>query len=345
LNAPNLVAGTYTYTVVVSNAYGTATSGPINLTVLAPTPYEQVVQQLNPIAYWPLNEQTGTTAYDVVGGHNGTYVVSTLTGGTTPSVVLAQQGPSQSFFTDSDNPNSYAAWLTLSYVDIPEGPFNITNAITVTAWVDLYDSQSGLDGNETFGDVIGHGDNSWRIADNGNGGQNNNALSGSDGGTSNGDATNPSNIIPGSWHMVAYTYTGNVNETNNGSLYVDGVLAATNTIEATPTGDDLDVWIGGAPDYGTARLMDSAYIAHAAVFTQALTAAQIAGLYNGTYVAGPELISISHSRANVILTWPSGQLLQAPTLLGPWTTNSAATSPYTIPATSGNQFFRVLVNP
>jgi hypothetical protein len=330
---------------VISNAYGTATGGPVNLTVVAPTPYEQIVQQLNPLAYWPLDEQSGTTAYDVIGGHNGTYTVSSLTGGTTPSVALAQPGPSQSFFTDSDYPNSYAALLTLSYVDIPEGPFNITNAITVTAWVDLYDSQSGLDGNETFGDVIGHGDNSWRIADNGNGGQNNNALSGNDGGTSNGDATNPSNIIPGSWHMVAYTYTGNVNETNNGSLYVDGVLAATNTIEATPTGDDLDVWIGGAPDYGTARLMDSAYIAHAAVFTQALTAAQIAGLYNGTYVAGPELINISHSGANVILTWPSGQLLQAPTLLGPWTTNSAATSPYTIPATSGNQFFRVLVNP
>ena len=76
-----------------------------------------------------------------------------------------------------------------------------------------------------------------------------------------------------------------------------------------------------------------------------ISAAQIAGLYNGTYVAGPELISITHSGSSVTLTWPSGQLLQAPTLLGPWTTNSAATSPYTIPATSGNQFFRVLVNP
>jgi hypothetical protein len=32
-------------------------------------------------------------------------------------------------------------------------------------------------------------------------------------------------------------------------------------------------------------------------------------------------------------------------LLGPWTTNSAATSPYTNSATSGDRFFKVLVSP
>ena len=52
---------------------------------------------------------------------------------------------------------------------------------------------------------------------------------------------------------------------------------------------------------------------------------------------------IQHS----LLNWPAGLLLQAPALTGPWTTNTAAVSPYTIPisSASGNQFFRVLVNP
>jgi hypothetical protein len=45
------------------------------------------------------------------------------------------------------------------------------------------------------------------------------------------------------------------------------------------------------------------------------------------------------------LSWPSSAtLLQAPSLTGPWTTNAAATSPYTVPVGNGNQFFRLLMN-
>jgi hypothetical protein len=338
LTVPDLAAGTYAYTVIVSNAFGTATSAPVNLTVVAPSPYQQVLLQLNPIAYWPLSEQSGTTAYDMVGGYNGTYTVSSASGA---NVTLAQSGPSQPFFGNS----SSAAQFILSYVDIPEGPFNITNAITTMAWIQLVSEQSGEDGLETFGGVFSHGDDSWRITDSGNGGGNTDLLGGNDGTSASSDATSPTSILPGSWHMVAYTYTGKPGETNNGSLYVDGVLTATNTIETTPAGDDLDVWIGGSPDYGLERLMDGAQIAHAAIFTQALTAAQINGLYNGSFVAGPQPIVITRSGSNIVLTWPSGQLLQAPTVLGPWTTNSAATSPYTNSAASGDQFFKVLVSP
>jgi len=48
---------------------------------------------------------------------------------------------------------------------------------------------------------------------------------------------------------------------------------------------------------------------------------------------------------SVVLNWPAGVLLQAPNLTGPWTTNSAAVSPYTVTAASGNQFFKLLVSP
>ena len=93
-----------------------------------------------------------------------------------------------------------------------------------------------------------------------------------------------------------------------------------------PPGDNLDVWIGGAPDYPTQRLLPGS-VADAAFFDTALSATDILGLYTGQTILG-----ITLSGPNVTLTWAQGRLLQAPTVLGPWTTNSAATS---LPATGG----------
>jgi hypothetical protein len=87
----------------------------------------------------------------------------------------------------------------------------------------------------------------------------------------------------------------------------------------------------------------NAKIANAAIYPQALTPTQVADLYSGIY-AGPVYLSATHSGSSIVLSWPTGTLLEAPTLSGPWTTNTAAVSPLTIPATNAEQFFRVLVN-
>ncbi|MGA2246221.1 MAG: LamG-like jellyroll fold domain-containing protein [Verrucomicrobiota bacterium] len=317
-----LAAGGNTYTAVVSNRFGTATSSALALTVLAPSTYQQALFQYKPLAYWPLDETSGTIAYDVIGAHNGTYI-----GGYT----LGQPGPSQAFF----GADSLAALFDGSsgYVDIPEGPFNITAAITVVAWLDPT-AANGFDG------IVGHGDPSWRLSYDAQ------SQPGANDGNAPGqnDAGNSVAISIGAWHQVVYTYNGIVGQTNNGALYIDGALAGNNTIIATPAGDNLDVWIGGAPDYGTTRLI-AASIADVSVFTYPFTAAQVTGLYNGTFVAGPESISITRTASGVQLDWQAGTLLQAPTLLGPWTTNAAAVSPYTVPATNRSEFFRLLVNP
>jgi hypothetical protein len=42
------------------------------------------------------------------------------------------------------------------------------------------------------------------------------------------------------------------------------------------------------------------------------------------------------------VTWPIGTLLEAPTVTGPWTTNNA-TSPYTVPTTGSQKYFRVII--
>jgi uncharacterized protein YjdB len=311
-----------TYTCVVSNQYGTATSLPLALTVVVPSPFEQSVLQYQPIAFWPLDETSGTTAYDVIGGYNGTYI-----GGCT----LGQPGPTNAFF----GANSLATTLdgASGYVDIPEGPFNITNAITIVAWLDPLGT-SGFDG------IVGHGDASWRMsydAQSQPGANDGNA-------TGQSDAGNSTAITEDAWHQVVYTYNGFVGQPNNGALYIDGMLAGNNTIVAPPKGDHLDVWIGGAPDYGTARLI-SASVADVSIFAYPFTAGQVAGLYNGSFVPGPNALTITNTAAGLQLDWQAGVLLEAPTLFGPWTTNYAAVPPYSIPMGTGNQFFKLLINP
>ncbi|HEV2330036.1 MAG TPA: LamG-like jellyroll fold domain-containing protein [Verrucomicrobiae bacterium] len=331
LTIPNVqLSSAGTYTVLVSNLDGSIMSSNLVVSIVTPSPYEQTVLQYGPVAYWPLQETSGTIAYDVIGGDNGTYMTTTATGS---SFSLAQAGPSQSFFGGSSSAVQFASAIA----DIPQGQLNITGPITITAWVQVFTAAQ-------FASIVGHGDNSWRISITENGAPGGALPGGNDGGSAS-DATAPAtdNINDATWHMVAYTYTGNPGQANNGSLYLDGVLVASNTITAAPTGANLDVWIGGSPDYGTGRLLTDADVAHVAVFNQAFTGAQVQGLYNGTFVLGPQTLHIAPAGANVVVSWQTGTLLQSTNILGPWTTNSAAASPYTVPATNKATFFRLLV--
>ena len=315
-NVQSVNAGNYT--CVVSNQYGVKSSSAMNLTVLVPSTYQQAVLSLSPIAFWPLDEASGTNAFDVIGGNNGVYA---------GTYVQGQPGPGNTIFG-----GDVAALFDGSsgHVDVPGGPFNLTNAITIVAWVDLISTPS-------FGGVLGKGDTLWRMTVDGS-----NFPRGSDGNQSS-DAIGSTGIFDSNWHMMAYSYSGTVGQNDNGLLYVDGVLVSDNTVVNYPMANNLDVFIGGSPDYSNRYL--PAYIADVAVFGQALTTAQIQGIYNGVGVQPPQLISIAHSGTNITLTWQTGTLLQSTNLLGPWTTNSAATSGYTVPATNQSQFFKLLVSP
>jgi hypothetical protein len=280
--------------------------------------YEATVVANNPVAYWLLNETSGSVAFDLMGGNNGTYVGDVTIG--QPGVPLAGFGsPSYTALFDG----------TSGYVDIPEGPFNITGAITTVAWVNVPVTPH-------FSGIIGHGDSSWRMSVNGSG------YPGGNDGSSSGDATSPTSIVGSGWHMVAYAYTGVPNVANNGSFYLDGALTANDTISSV-AGNGLDVWIGGAPDYGTGRLLPGS-IAQVAVFTNALSAAGVQTLYNAATNALPiTLTFVPSGPGNTInLVWTGGTLLQATNIAGPWTTNTAA-SPYTIMPTNAQMYFRVRV--
>jgi hypothetical protein len=158
----------------------------------------------------------------------------------------------------------------------------------------------------------------------------------------NADATSPSSIVGPGWHMVAYTYTGVPNVSGNGSLYVDGVLKAKNTV-GVPAGSSLDVWIGGSPDYGTQRLLPGS-VAHAAVFSKGLSAAQVLALFNaGSTAPTVTLNFVPTGPGRLTLTRSQGTLQQSTSLAGPWTTNSAA-SPYTVVPTNSQTYFRALLS-
>jgi hypothetical protein len=316
LTVPNLTAANAgSYTVVISNSVGHVASAADVLTVVTPTPYQATLIGLNPLGYWPLNETSGTVAYDLAGGDNGAYI-----GGCS----LDQSGPTNASFGATGFAVSFDG--TSGYVDIPEGPFNITGAITTMIWInDSYPY--------SFDGIFGHGDASWRMS------VNPSVDVGANDGTSAAfDATDVSPINDGNWHFVVYTYTGVPGVENNGTLYLDGAEVAHNTVETTPTGDNLDVWIGGSPDYPTARLTE-ATLADAAVFDYAFSASQVQAVY--TAQPAPVTLTIAPSGANVVVTWPSGTLLQSTNLLGPWTPVTSAVSPYTTPATNTLQFFRV----
>ena len=312
---------TYYYVVSAVNLLGeSGNSSEVNIKPVTPVPgsYESAVVTNHPLAYWPLNETNGSTAYDVVGGHNGTYI---------GQVTLAQPGVSLWGFS---SPN-YSALFdgTSAYVDVPEAPFNLTNAISVLAWVKVPATPH-------FSGIMGHGDSSWRLSAN---------LAGDAGGNdgnSNHDATSPTSIVGSNWHMLAYTCTGPTNVSGNGSLYVDGVLVANNTVPAL-TGNTLDVWIGGSPDYGTARLL-SGSIAHAAVFTNVLSAVQVRALYQAATNVPTVRLSIAPDGAGKLtLTWLRGTLLQSTNLAGPWITNTA-TSFCSFGPTDSQMYFKVKLN-
>jgi hypothetical protein len=311
---------TYYYVVSAVNYLGeSGNSSEVNVTPVTPVPdsYESAVVTDNPLAYWPLNETNGSTAYDLVGGYNGTYV-----GG----VTLANPGVPFLGFSSASSTALFDG--TSAYVDVPEGPFNFTNAFTVVAWVKVPAISH-------FSGILGHGDSSWRVSINPSG-----DPAGNDG-NSSGDAASPTSILGTNWHMLAYACAGPTNVGGNGLLYIDGVPVATNTVRTVAT-NNLDVWIGGSPDYGTARLL-AGNIAQAGIFTNALSPAQVLTLYQAaTNVLTIKLSIAPVGGGNLTLFWSRGTLLQSTNLAGPWTTNSAA-SPYTFAPTNTQTYFKVKV--
>jgi len=123
------------YGCTVTNAQGSASSTPAVLTVLDPPAdsYAMAVLADNPLAFWRLDETSGTTAHDYMGGHDGQYTNAVLG---QPGFSFIGPGTSVAFGPPRD---SYVA--NIGSVDF--GTTGTGAAFSVEAWVKCPSGQNG----------------------------------------------------------------------------------------------------------------------------------------------------------------------------------------------------------
>ena len=128
--------GVDTFDYTVNDGFGA--TGSASVTVTTPFPnftstYTNAVFNLAPVAYWRLNETSGTTALDSVGGHDGT---------NSGSLVLGSMGPSAPAFPGFEpNNTSYQFNGKDTTISFPALNLISTN-ITITAWLKSSGSQA-----------------------------------------------------------------------------------------------------------------------------------------------------------------------------------------------------------
>jgi hypothetical protein len=115
------------YSIIVSNAFGAATSSVVSLTIIAAPnyPYAQEVLGDEPLGYWRLDETSGTVAHDYIAGNNGVYSHTTLG---QPGYNLLDTHTAARFGIPS-SANSYAGGIAADFATANSAAFSIE------AWV------------------------------------------------------------------------------------------------------------------------------------------------------------------------------------------------------------------
>ena len=101
------------------------------------------------------------------------------------------------------------------------------------------------------------------------------------------------------------------------------------------------IWDGtariGSDENNLSRTFDG-LIDEVAVFNYSFTPDQVLALFNAALSVN---VSIQQVGTKIVLSWPTGTLLEATNVTGPWVTNNA-TSPYTNTPTGLRKFYRVI---
>ncbi|HEV2436752.1 MAG TPA: LamG-like jellyroll fold domain-containing protein, partial [Verrucomicrobiae bacterium] len=230
-NSSNLVVNdvqaSATFGCTVSNFVGTAPISPISMTVLAaPTaPYPQQVLANGPIAYWRLDESSGTTAYDYASGNNATYTNVTLgiPGYNSQATIKSDPTETAAEFGDFP-PNDYAGNVP-SYFNF--GTPNGGNAeFTVEAWFNEY-LYNNISGNAIVAVGYGNGGEEFVLDTGATTAGNLRFFVRNAAGTVSAANSTYAPANDGLWHHVV----GVCDEANGAiSLYMDGTLVGSGTI-------------------------------------------------------------------------------------------------------------------
>jgi hypothetical protein len=349
------VLGATSYSCLVTNGYNGYTStnaGPVTLTGIGePTNgFSQAILSDHPIAYWRLNEPSGSTiAYDYAGGYNGRYGADTTNG--LPGVPFAGASGELGVAMDSSDSSSN----TIGHVTTP-GINLTTNSVTLVAWVYSFANQvnpSGLvflrdsSNANVFGSQVGGGqdlDYTW-----GNNSATYNYGSGL--------------VVPvGIWCLTALAITP-----TNATLYLfdsqtggSAVNGVTNALQSFASGFAL----GADAQAITSNRTFNGEMDEVAVFNYTMSASQVQQLYTAattvpvTVNPNPTNIVFSVTNNLLHLSWPAdhtGWQLQAQTnttsvgISTNWVNYnpSTGTNQVAIPInlTNGTVFFRLIYNP
>jgi hypothetical protein len=311
---PVVAASAGNYFVVATNPNGYSNSPNAALTVLPVSPnYVAAVLTRSPVAYWRLNETSGSTAFDSQGGHNGTYnPVTTHNSGT---------GPRPSTFNGLESGNdSYTFDGNTS--DLVAPPLNMNSYGTIVCFI----NPSATIPNDLFGIVFERGSGSDVSGLN---------YFGTSGGhlgyTWNGDPASyawDSGLIPtpGTWNFVAVS----VGPTNT-TMYLDtgtGLQTAVNITNATP-----GLWAANT-HLGTDPLGNRIYgggLDEVAVFNSTLSTADIQAIhdaaFSGAFTPQPPTVLVSPSSNPNMLVGDSTTLTAVPAGTPPlnyfWLKNSS----------------------
>jgi hypothetical protein len=336
------------YLLNVTNTFGSTNSSIVELAVVPPPAagsYASAVLATQPWAYYEFNEtndpSTGTTvAYDYVGGYNGVYGTDVQNGFNGVLGPVPSEG-----FPDFSSDNAAASFINTGSAD-PNSAISLTpwglnaNTVTFTAWINPTGLQTAYAGLIYVIGADGLGFNFCPPgATDASGNQDLGYSWNYDGNTYGWD----SKIAPppGQWSFVALVITP-----TDATVYIlntNSTLTATNTYPNPVEPFSSATQFGFFPGSGNATYNYNGLMDHVAIYAESLSAAQITGLYDTAAGIAPAVtLSVAASGTNLVLTWNGGgQLLQATNVLGPWSTNAAATSPYQAVPSAPQMFYRV----
>jgi hypothetical protein len=259
------------YDVVITNPRGSITSAPVALTVATPpNKYAAQVMAFGPYTYWPLNETTGSTAYDYSSGLNGVDIGDITLG------VAGNAAPGFGASHPVYNFNHAGGVNLGTAVNMNDTTF------TILAWV--FDDNSGVDQSG----IITKGNASWRTAIfnthyleyTANG-----IYPFSDGTTTfltgPGGNYNPpvTNVLDdGIWHFVAAVYNCPYSSGDK-RLYFDGVLVQETNVLGSFSQNTDEVWIGNNIGNDNGDNYWPGMISDVALFNRGLSSAEVASLY------------------------------------------------------------------
>lgn len=309
-------SATGAYTVEINNAAGSVTSATATLGVVGPeATYLATILRDAPVAYWRLDETSGTVAADSVGTYDGAYV---------NGVTLGEPGA----LANDDNTAARFTQANQTHIEVPWAAELNTPEFTFECWAKLTGGTSYRSPMTSRGDGPQEGfifyatpANVWEFWHGTGGG-----WSAMGGGTVQSDV----------WYHLAGTYDGTTKR-----FFVNGQQVGSALVAFTP--NDMDVLrIGaGATESPTGNYFFEGAVDEPAVYNRALSPARILTHYLAGRPAAPE-IGIAMDGGEVVLTWDGTATLQdAPSVTGPWTNVGGATSPYRLVPSQGQMFWRL----